>query len=210
MKISLATILTVAALGCSAHALTITVAADLLKSNDGSPMPVNGLVVLTTLASGSTFGPTADSFTSEGELLLAKWDLSEFAIDGVLSAATEPLSFSGDWGAGDPLRLYWFPTLTMASLEPGAGTYYGTYSNLAGIDGTDPWVTIDNEAGSINLAFLTEDGIILPGSNPASAGLANFQVPQAPDNGSALGLFGATAFLLLGMASRRGVRPTTA
>jgi hypothetical protein len=182
-------VLAVAAFPLSLPAVTFNLDAEVIKTSGGSPMPVFGLVVLTTATSGTFHGPTSTDFASGDEFVLQMWDLSAFATPGLISDTASGLSFSGGWDAGDPLKLYWYPTLTLSSTEPGAGTAYGSYTDSAGLDGSDPWVT-PGESGIVSLKFFTSDASFLAvgGSNPATAGLAQSTVVPEPSSAALLAL----------------------
>jgi hypothetical protein len=161
------------------HALTIEVDADLLKNSDGSSMPTNGLVLLVASTTDSTFNaPTSGAFVSGDDIVLAKFDLSSSGSPGVLIDVAKSLTLTGNWTVGDPLAIYWFPTLTTNSSAPTAGIPYGMYTTASPLDGSDPWVTPQNSA-NIDLRFITTDADPnnhLAGSNQASTGLASLTV----------------------------------
>lgn len=149
-------------------------------------MTTNGLVILVASTTNNTFeGPSIDFFATGDDIEVARWDLSLNGLDGVLFDSRSGVVLSGNWTATDPLALYWFPTLTTNAASPGANTEYGTYFDLTGIDGSDPWVT-PSDGGSVDLRFFTADATILNsgGSNPASAGNALFNTPAVPEPNS--------------------------
>jgi hypothetical protein len=182
MKRLLLTTALLAAAHFRAHAFTINLDSELLKDESGTAMPISGLVVLTAGTSGSFYGPTPTSFIGGDEIMLKKWDFSAFATAGVLSDTTGDLSFTGAWNAGDPLRIYWYPTLTLASTAPGTGTKYGTYRDAVGIDGSAAWIT-GGPSDTVGLKFYTSDATFLNtgGSNNAAAGRANLTVGSVPE-----------------------------
>ena len=160
--------------------MTITIDAEVLKNADGSPMPTSGLVILVTSTNGVSFGgPTTNSFVSGADLELYRWDLSAFASNGILNGITADLPLTGNWQSGDPLQLYWFPTLTLSSTNHGGLAPYGQYRSDVGSDGSDPWVTPAVNSATISLKFFTADAAFLNagGSNPATAGVANLTTP---------------------------------
>jgi hypothetical protein len=184
----------------TASAVTINIAADILKDAGGSPLPQTGLVILTTATDGIFNGPSGSNFVTGDEVLLYSWDLSALGMDGTFLDSTGDLSFSGQWDQGDPLRLYWYPTLAVDATGPSVGIPYGYYSDASGIDGSDPWITPD-ESANITLGFFTSDSSFITGSNSPDAGIASHAVPRSggspdtvPDSGSTIVLFG------LGMA----------
>jgi len=185
-----------------ASALSINLDAERLKDALGSAMPVSGLVVLTTGTTGTFPGPTPQSFSSGDELVLKKWDLSAFMTAGVLQDTTGELALSGAWDQGDPLRMYWYPTLNINSPEPGFGAPYGTYRHPTGLDGSAPWTT-PASSDLIALKFFTTDATFLAngGSNPSEAGNASFTV--VPEPGTALMSLLGLAVVSLARRSRR-------
>lgn len=188
----------------SVQAVTITLDAETLLDASGDLFPTTGLIVLTAAPTGTFYGPTPTDFTGGDELLLAKWDLSQWATPGLFDDAVFGLTFTGDWNEGDLLRMYWYPTLTVDSTEPGFGAAYGQYSDPVGIDGSDAWVT-PGESGLINLRFITEDASIFfpAGSNPSSSAWANLLTESAvPEPGTAV--FGTCILLGFGLRRRCG------
>lgn len=164
----------------SVWAVTFTIDAERLKTADGSPMPASGLVVLVASTTNTIFeGPTDTAFVTGDDIELFRWDLTAFASNGVLSDITASLPFTGDWNTGDPIQIYWFPTLDINATAPGPGTSYGQYRDGSSLDGSDSWVT-PGAADTVRLRFFTDDATFLNhgGSNPGTAGLANFQTPD--------------------------------
>lgn len=186
-----------------AHALTITIDAETLRDAAGALFPTAGLIVLTAATEGTFLGPTPTSFTTGSEIEIARWDLSAWATPGALSDSTTDLFFSGAWDEGDPLRLYWYPTLTIDSLAPISGAAYGEYSDLFGIDESDPWIT-PAESGVLNLHLGTTDAsaLLLPGSLAPAVGQANQVVAAVvPEPGTAV--YGLATIAVLALRRRR-------
>lgn len=177
MRILILAVLALAPWTC--NALTISVDADLLKMANGTPMPTNGLVLLVASTTDNVFTPpTAGSFVSGDDIIVARFDLSG-ATNGVLIDIAAGLTPTGNWNAGDPLAIYWFPTLTKNATAPTAGTQYGFFTTNGTPDGSDFWVTPSSSGATIDLRFITTDADSnshLPGSIAASAGLASFTV----------------------------------
>ncbi|MGZ5544940.1 MAG: hypothetical protein ACXWIU_09715, partial [Limisphaerales bacterium] len=131
----------------NAHALSISIDANLVKDANGNAMPSTGLVILVASTSDSTFNaPTPLNFVTGDDIIIGKWDLrtntgggfTEPANDvpGVVAAfvnTTVPIN-------GNALKLYWYPTLNINSTTPGQNTPYGTYTDAVGIDGSASWV----------------------------------------------------------------------
>lgn len=172
----------VAALCLQARAtvtLSIT-AADLLTSNQ-ELAPVGSLVLLVASTTDVSFGPPrADYFVSGDDIVLRAWALQ---VPGQFSGLAANIPIFTDpnlLSPGDPLQLYWFPTLTLANYNSGFGpgeVEYGVYRHNAGLDGGSPW-TIPADGSTVSLVFLTQS---VNGSNPNDAGLANLTVAPVPE-----------------------------
>ncbi len=205
MKLSLLSAALLAFFPAVAPAITINIFSDVLKTTDiNTPMPTSGIVLLTAATTGTFNGPSGTSFVTGDEVILGLWDLSAVGLDGAFADTTGDLSFSGLWDEGDALRLYWYPTLTTGSSGPSVGTPYGYYSDLLGLDGSDPWVTT-GESTNLSLNFFTSDSLLAPGSNLPEAGLASHTVLAAspnpvPDTASTF------ALMALGMTSLGAAR----
>lgn len=173
----------------TASAVTINIDAEGLKTSSGDPMPLSGLVILAASTLDSSFGsPTASSFFSGDDIEVRRWDLSSFGMPGAFQGMTGSLnasSVSPDWTVGDPLQLFWFPTLNLGSLVPGEGTSFGQYRDDTGLDGSAAWFT-PSDSSTISLKFFTADASFLNsgGSNPSSLGLASFSTPSGPEKSS--------------------------
>jgi hypothetical protein len=147
-------------------------------------MSLDGLVILVASTTDSVFnGPTSSSFATGDDVVLYRGDLHESGQPGLFqpSAIIIDLSSFSGLNAGDPVKLFWFPTLTTNSITPGNGTSYGAYRDPVGnigpgtgLDGSDPWY-VQADGANINLNFITaSEG----GSNPDSAGYADLVVPE--------------------------------
>jgi hypothetical protein len=152
--------------------ITINIFAGAVRTADGSaPMPPGGQVFLVASTTDGVFdGPTAGAFVTGDDVILQRWDFDSGLGDGLFLGALqfEPAGVP-HLTAGDPLRLYWFPTLTAGSTSPGDGTPYGFCRGAAGIDGSDAWV-VPAEGSTVDLTFATESA---GGSHPDSAGAAS-------------------------------------
>lgn len=190
--------------------ILISAGADQLKDNVGAPMSVNGLVVLVASTQDAVFGsPTDTAFATGDDLEVARWNLSGTGTPGQLSD-TANLTLSGFWTATDPLKLYWFPTLTTGALSPGPNTSYGEYRDPtaagpagSGRDGSDPWFT-PADSGTVGLIFLTTDagGAV----NAPALGNASFTTVPEP---SAYATVVGFVCLLGALISRRSSKSST-
>ena len=144
-----------------------------------------GVVILVADTNGDGFdGPSDTAFVTRDDYLIGKWDIAAHDANapGTFRGTTGAVSFSGDWDEGDPLALYWFPTLNGASEAPGEAVPYGMFSHGTQ-DGTDPWSTPEDGTTGHKLIFLTTDAKRLQpggGSSDSTAGLASNATPGIP------------------------------
>ena len=154
-------------------------------------MAVEGVLVLVTDANRDGFaGPSDTAFVQSDDVMIAKWDIAGGGgnAPGVFQGSTGSVSFSGDWGEGDPLAIFWFPTLSAADAAPGASVPYGTYRATttpggSNPNGSDSWTTPEDGISGYSLIFLTTDADVLnPGGDlPSTAGEAmNFTPGDGP------------------------------
>jgi hypothetical protein len=117
------------------------------------------------------------------------------------------------WDTGDPLRMYWYPSLTAVD-TPQNGDFYGMYDGGAGGTGTDgsaAWTTL-SDSDTLDLRFFTADATQLKsgGTYTEEAGEANLKV-QSP--GAALPDASGTLFLmglsLAGLATARRLQQSS-
>ena len=176
--------------------VTFTIdALDLRTAGGATLMPISGQVFLVASTTDLIFGgPTADSFVSGDDVILYRGDLSGSGVAGHFQAQTPVITLSGNLNTGDPLQLYWFPTLTGSSTSPGAGTSYGFYRHDTGLDGSEPWV-IQGDGFGRTLLFLTQSE---GGTNPDALGWASFTVAPVPEASNLI-----TAGLTLGLCALR-------
>lgn len=198
------------------QSVTFNIDAESLKTSGGTPMAPSGLVILVVSTADAIFGgPTAGSFVSGDDAIVKSWDLTVggggggFG-NGILSGTTGsiPLANISGWDPGDPLQMYWFPTLTLSSPSPGAGTSYGQYRDPVGIDTSEVWTTYTPfPFGFRNLKFFTSDATFnSPGTNPAVAG--NASLTTVPEPSAYAMVFGM--FCFAGALVKRGLRARSA
>lgn len=172
---------------CSFASVTLSVTADQLKNADGTAMPVSGLVMLVVSTEDANIAnPTATNFVSDDDQVIFLGDLSVNQLAGVLAQTVSITDLSGPISSGDPIALFWFPTLSEGANSPGAGVSYGRYDAALGeeADGSAAWV-VPSDGAFVNLLFITSDAITVPsgGSNPASSGIASFTIGGSSNGG---------------------------
>ena len=155
-------------------------------------MAESGVLVLVADTSGDGFqGASPTAFVTADDYLVGMWDIANGGgnTPGAFQGTTGAVSFSGDWGEGDPLAIYWFPTLSLPSDAPGEAVPYGMYANGT-LDDTDPWTTPADGTSGHKLIFLTTDADNLlagGGSSDSADGLAsNVTSGSAPADPSGL------------------------
>jgi len=188
-------ILAVSLLSLRAFAtISIDVGAADLRDNNGVLMPTNGLVLLVadTLSNGFVVADnllgasiaSASSFLKDDDWIIWRAELDSGFGEGYLLQTAGNLILTNGWGVGDPIALYWFPTLTLTDTTVPAGIWHGWYTTNVAIDTTTPpgWFT-PGDGAAITLNLVTESQ---GGSSPNSMGYANYFVPEP----SALALVG--------------------
>jgi hypothetical protein len=179
---------------------------DLQTANPGTPMPSTGLVLLVASPDATFGGPLAGAFATGGDVVLFHGSLGS---PGVFEGpVTVDLSSFPSLTAGNPLQLYWFPTLTVADYDdtvtpgPGAGTAYGSYRDAAGaFSGSAPWVIPPgaNDVVSLNFATISQSG-----QSPDALGVAIFTVvPEASNLITAALALGLCVFRLTRSARQK-------
>ncbi len=130
-------------------------------------------------------------------------------LSGALTLGT---AASGTVAAGDPIIMYWFPTVSSTATSLASGTDYGVYRSTVANGSTDAdtssaWYIPANGSSAYNLLFLTSDA----GSaiNTSTSGIAFGQavdtvVPEPSTTvGSLLFLVAGTGIYLRRMRSER-------
>jgi len=194
-------------------AVSFDIQAEVLKNSGGSPIPTSGLVLLVASTTNASFGDVAVNASlalgslldgaGGDDVLLKSWNLSNSGKAGAFADITGSLDFSSysGWGAGDPLALYWFPTLTMSSLTAPLGTSYGKFTTSTPLDGSGAWVTPADLTSDYPLYLFTTEASTFPatppGSNAPSSATASNTIAAVPEPSRVLFLtFGAIGLLM--------------
>ena len=118
------------------------------STDNSTTVPLNGLVNILSLDSGNWSGESAlftaltGSFTPANATLVAQFanDNTGGSLPGVVTSSFG-FTYSGNFTAGDQLLVVVYPTLTIASLNPGNNTAGFYFRTDAIIDGSDiAWV----------------------------------------------------------------------
>jgi hypothetical protein len=171
----------------SAQDFNINIYAERLDDAADSPMALDGLVLVVASTEGEDFAPpTPASFVQGDDIILGKFSLDSGFGAGVFDRNLSG-NFTGSLSAGDPLRLYWFPSLTVSATEPGADALYGTYrSDSPEEENLSPW-RMPAGASLVSIAFFTADAVG-GGPNSALAGNALTPVPEPSTYAAVFGL----------------------
>ncbi len=197
----------------TAHAtVTLSLAGGYLKDQSTTDVPYGSGVLLLVASTGdSTFtAPSTSSTLTVGSAISPGSDdivlfKSTISGDGNLNGAQNPGEFrqltgaltlgtaaSGTVAAGDPIIMYWFPTVSSAATTLTAGTDYGAYRSIIAAgstdaDGSSAWYVPSNGTSAYNLLFLTSDA----GStiNTGTSGIAYGQAVDtvAPEPSTVVG-----------------------
>jgi hypothetical protein len=169
-----------------AHA-TITLsfqAQELLQGGVGTnPAPGGSLVLLVADTTGGGFGNLSQGAITVGsiishtsnDLIVGQFSLtpaSPFTQNEPVLNASGPFTLSGGWAAGDPLAIYWIPSLTSANTTVGGGVAYGEYTDPTGLHGSAAWITPSNGSTANTMLFSTS-GVFGTGNVAASTGYAS-------------------------------------
>ena len=148
----------------AAQDVTINLFAGKLYGADGiTAVPQGGLLLFVASTQDSTFAsPTATSFTpGADDIVVAAFGLNNFNGPNTgTDSQSVNLTYSGNFGNGDLLQFYWYPTLTTASYTngngPGGQTPYGQYRTDSLLGGSDiAWVAPAGGGNTFNLNFAT-------------------------------------------------------
>lgn len=181
---------------------TINFAAGILTASNSTPLADGSLVVLLTNGiNGSFSAPSVSAFVTGDDVLLGSFATNsvDFGTAGGLVATLNP-AFSSSLTVGQQIMVRWFPSLTTASVAPGAGVSYGQYTFTGG-----------NAESTLADWTIPASGVISPtlataavfGSLPDSAGQASLTTPSAIPEPSAFAFFGGVAVLGLAVWRRR-------
>jgi len=187
--------------------ITLNVDAGILRNANGSATAPNGtLMILAVDTQNNGFqGPTQSQFVvNPDDVELYRWSLDSTGFQPgytqpvPLTLTTAQIAAIPNLTSGDPLRLYWYPTLTTAASAPGAETPYGTYSNPSSVNGSIAWA-FPSDPGTYTLNLLTTEA---SGSSPIpnSAGYADQLVVPEP---ATYALFAGIGCLAFGAYARR-------
>ena len=191
--------------------------AGVLRTSTGSTFTGGMLQLIAARTANATFAaPTANSFVggdTANEFVLASFAFNQGGAGFVTGETSNFINFtyenttpgnsSTTFDPGDSLLLRWYPSLTLSSSSPGAGTSYGQYRSSSPPNGGLAWAgPADGSTltGSNGLIFLTSSA---NGANPDIAGYASNFVASVPEPSSVV-LSSAVALLGLLKLRRRG------
>ena len=204
---SLLAVLACLIVSSSRAAVSIDISVGKLYDASGNYAPKGALLILAADTGRDGFDlPTPGSFLGN-DAELARWDVDFEITDPEPSPGTSTTSVSISLAAvpnldvGDPLKIYWYPTLTTAATAPGAGTQYGAYRTDVDPDGSTAvkiaYILPEERQSPWNLDMLTFAG---GGTLSEETGKASLSVVPEPSTYAMAAGIGCLAF---GMAVRR-------
>jgi len=121
--------------------VTISLQTGVMRQSNSSPVPLDslGVLVADTLNNGfSNGGSLGGSSLSVGQalgqsdnLILDIFHAADIGSGVIGFHDTFTYTYSGDFAPGDPLALYWFPSITLPGTVIANGESYGFYRNSA-------------------------------------------------------------------------------
>ncbi len=180
--------------------VSINLTSGILSNSSGTPIADASLIQLISSGTDSVFSaPSAASFVTGGDILLASFGLDSANETGVAGSLAHPISvnLTGGVASGQRLAIRWFPTLLASANNPGAGVGYGEFTDIASSD----WV-LPTDGGSISPSFVTV-GFDSGSPLPNTAGRAGLTVAVAIPEPATYALLGGLAVLGLAALRRR-------
>lgn len=197
-SIKILSLLTAGALASTAAA-KVSFALDIEALTDelgGSNYLTNsGLLVLVVDAGSDGFSlPSAGNLASGGDEVVATWDLASQGpgTSGITLLTQGGVDYSGTWSEGDPLALFWFPSLASGGV-PATDEVYGMFTDGVGFTQGDSWAMPSDNTLLHSLKLFTESATQL-------VDIGNGDVPN---------LFGQAGFAVNGTAPIGGTAPTS-
>ncbi len=198
---------------------TITMSVDaeeILQGGLGSnPAAAGSLVLFVADTTGAGFnalqnGPiTVGSMIDHAgnDLVVAQFSISAGTFltnnQPFLAGSLNNISLTGGWHTGQPLAIYWIPTLTTANSNVGTGVAYGKYTDPTGLDSSIPWVT-PSDPGTYNPMLFSTDGFFGTGTNaPASTGYSSLSTVAVVPEPSTFAFLGGVVGLAVSVLYRR-------
>jgi hypothetical protein len=175
--------------------------------------PAGSLVLFVADTNDNGFGNLAPGAITVGSAISAgSDDIIEarftMTLTGLLDASSGSLTLSGAWNAGDPVAVYWIPSLTSTDTNVGAGVSYGMYTDPTGVGGSAAWITPTDGTTTTTAMFFqsNNDGFFAPSPNvPSNTGFAGLVTVPEPSTFALLG-----GIVALGLVARRRKTATVA
>jgi len=174
--------------------------------NTGTTLAPNGslvLLVADTSGNGSGFGSITGGQNIDVGSIIAGHDLvvdqEGLSADGLLFASPSLTTFS-NWVSGDPLAIYWIPSLTPGATTVAGSVDYGLYTSSVVSGGSAAWITPNDGDSYPPIYFSTNNGDLGPSNAPSDAGFASMMTTPIPEPSVYALLGGLTA---MGVALRK-------
>ena len=153
----------------SQAAVSLQLAGGFLKTGPNSTTLTpqgSGELILVASTIDSTFNlPSTAGYASGDDVVLSRLAITgDGNNSGSLTAGEFSQTITADYAAfanlsaGDPLMMYWYPTLSLTDTVPTANAPYGSYrSATANADGSEAWVAPADQSFGYLLLFVTQD-----------------------------------------------------
>lgn len=134
-----------------------------LRDSNGAYL-ASGLLILAVDTDRDGFSIPTDTefFQDADDLEVARWNFSEggSTIPGEFLGSGVISEYNVAWEAGDPLALYWYPTLNKGDAAPVDGVKFGVFADPNGESTGDPWVLPADGSILYSLQFFAEGSIL--------------------------------------------------
>ncbi len=159
-------------------AVTINILGGQFSDQNGNAVPLGSLLVLVASTLDQTFSPIQpNAFASGDDIVIAQFATNNpSSLSGAVSYAINNFNLFGNLSPGDPLALYWYPTLDINASAPGFGTPYGMFTDPLGSLLDDPFV-VPPDGGTITFSIVSQ---IHQGSLSNNLFLANLTTIPEP------------------------------
>ncbi|MDQ8185917.1 fibronectin type III domain-containing protein [Pelagicoccus sp. SDUM812002] len=142
--------------------ISFNIAAGTLRDQSGTAID-SGLVILAIDTDRDGFSlPDATNFLTGDDMEVARWDFSEGGgLDGEFLASKVIADYDEvNWEEGDPLALFWYPSLDKTATQPGAGAKFGVFADPSNESTGDTWTMPADNEHLYSLQFFAEGSLL--------------------------------------------------
>lgn len=188
--------------------------ADQLRKADGSAISNTALVLIVADTTGNGFASLFDGgqlnvnglLGGTDDRVVARFDMTEWENGAAQNPDSEfELSSVTNWSTNDPLAIFWFPELTLASTEIDTNNTYGLFAG-PGSTG-ESWITPGESAFTQFLFYTQSGGTLGTGAFASALGNASNTVSAVPEPSVSMLAMAGAMFAVLGRRRRRNRHP---